>query len=227
MQSNVQYRGYQIARAGLCWEATPLNPVDADLTLIANDLPEIQSYIDVLWASIESPLQIPEWIKGWLYTPTTSRIKPGLQKAVAAAKVTAIHIPTELAEISIVSSVRAVRSMIAKSAIGAYITDTHGVITYANEAADDFIGRRTLVGEDMWNPSWRLWDTEGQGTLAHDCATGRSYRARKPIRDTRLVAERPDRSWGLFNPVPSLMRSKTGAFLGMVNVMAPLAEGRH
>ena len=49
--------------------------------------------------------------------------------------------------------------------VAIYTTDAAGKITYYNQAAADFAGRRPKLGSDQWCVTWRLF-----------CRTGRPCR---------------------------------------------------
>lgn len=104
-----------------------------------------------------------------------------------------------------------------------YMTDTEGRITFYNEAAVEFSGRRPALGSDEWCVSWRLYQTDGT-PLPHDqCPMAVSLREQRGIRGAEAVAERPDGTRIPFIPFPTPLRDADGKFVGGVNMLLDIS----
>ena len=75
-----------------------------------------------------------------------------------------------------------------------YTTDAAGRITFFNQAAVEFSGRRPEIGSDQWCVTWRLYWPDGR-RMAHDeCPMARALKEDRPIRGGEAVAERARRN---------------------------------
>ncbi|MDB5476766.1 MAG: hypothetical protein JWP49_2277 [Phenylobacterium sp.] len=104
-----------------------------------------------------------------------------------------------------------------------YTTDAEGRITFYNEAAVDFAGRRPAVGE-MWCVTWKLFHLDGSPLPHDECPMAVSLREGRPIRGAEAVAERPDGSRVVFTPYPTPIRDEAGAVIGAVNMLVDITE---
>jgi PAS domain S-box-containing protein len=106
-----------------------------------------------------------------------------------------------------------------------YTTDAEGRITFYNEAAVAFAGRRPELGE-LWCVTWRLFNLDGS-PLAHDaCPMAIALKEGRPVRGTAAIAERPDGSRVVFMPYPTPLRGPNGALIGAVNMLVDITERR-
>jgi PAS domain S-box-containing protein len=104
-----------------------------------------------------------------------------------------------------------------------YTTDAEGRITFYNEAAVEFAGRRPEVGE-MWCVTWKLFNLDGT-PLPHDqCPMAVALKEGRPIRGAEAVAERPDGSRVIFTPYPTPLRDAAGNVVGAVNMLVDITE---
>ena len=78
--------------------------------------------------------------------------------------------------------------------VAIYTTDAGGKITYYNQAAADFAGRRPKLGSDEWCVAWRLFwpdgDVHAARRMRHGCDPERGrprYGDRKPLLSVRMV----------------------------------------
>ena len=53
--------------------------------------------------------------------------------------------------------------------VAIYTTDADGKITYYNQAAADFAGRRPILGSDEWCVTWRLFRPDGTPLAHNEC----------------------------------------------------------
>ena len=73
-----------------------------------------------------------------------------------------------------------------------YTTDPAGHLTYYNEAAAEFWGRRPALGSSQWCGSWKLYWPDGTPMAHSECPLARALKEERPLRDEEAVAERPD-----------------------------------
>ncbi len=117
------------------------------------------------------------------------------------------------------------REFIDALGVAVYTTDADGRITFYNEAAAEFWGRKPDLGE-LWCGSWRLFWPDGK-PMSHDaCPMAVALRENRPVRGGEAVAERPDGSRVTFVPYPTPIRDEDGELVGAVNVLVDVTE-RH
>jgi PAS domain S-box-containing protein len=104
-----------------------------------------------------------------------------------------------------------------------YTTDAEGRITFYNEAAVSFAGRRPALGE-LWCVTWRLFNLDGT-PLPHDqCPMAIALKEGRIVRGAEAIAERPDGSRVVFTPYPTPLHDETGAVVGAVNMLVDITE---
>ncbi|QKK33381.1 PAS domain-containing protein (plasmid) [Rhizobium indicum] len=104
-----------------------------------------------------------------------------------------------------------------------YTTDAEGRITFFNEAAVAFSGRRPEIGSDQWCVTWRLYEPDGT-PLPHDqCPMAVSLREGRPIRGVQAIAERPDGTRVPFMPYPTPLLDAEGNVIGGINMLVDLS----
>jgi PAS domain S-box-containing protein len=109
--------------------------------------------------------------------------------------------------------------------VAVYTTDADGRITFYNEAAAAFWGRRPQLGEE-WCGSYRILTPDGEW-LPHDqCPMAIALRENRPVRGVEAIAERPDGTRAWFMPFPTPLRDESGDLIGAVNVLVDLTEQR-
>ena len=107
--------------------------------------------------------------------------------------------------------------------VAVYTTDAQGRITFYNEAAATFWGRRPALGE-LWCGSWKLYSTGGT-PMGHDqCPMAIALREHREVRGFQAIAERPDGSRVSFEPYPSPVYDAAGTMIGAVNVLIDVTE---
>jgi PAS domain S-box-containing protein len=91
-----------------------------------------------------------------------------------------------------------------------YTTDAAGRITFFNQAAVEFSGRRPEIGSDQWCVTWRLYWPDGR-RMAHDeCPMARALKEDRPIRGGEAIAERPDGTRVPFRAYPTPLHDASG-----------------
>jgi len=102
--------------------------------------------------------------------------------------------------------------------VALYTTDPAGRITFFNESAATFWGRRPELGEE-WCGSFRLYWPDGT-PMAHDeCPMAVAIRKGQPIHGNEAVAERPDGTRIAFVAYPTPLRDDRGNVVGAVNIL--------
>jgi PAS domain S-box-containing protein len=115
------------------------------------------------------------------------------------------------------------REFLESLGVAVYTTDADGRITFYNEAATRFWGRRPKIGEE-WCGSLRLFWPDGT-PLPHDgCPMAIALRERRSVRGYEAIAERPDGSRVWFIPYPTVIEDASGRLLGAVNVLIDITD---
>jgi PAS domain S-box-containing protein len=104
-----------------------------------------------------------------------------------------------------------------------YTTDIEGRITFYNDAAVAFAGRRPSIGE-KWCVSWRLYRPDGS-YLPHDqCPMAVTLKEGRAVRGAEAIAERPDGSRVWFTPYPTPLTDPSGKMVGAVNMLVDITD---
>jgi PAS domain S-box-containing protein len=107
-----------------------------------------------------------------------------------------------------------------------YTTDAAGRITFFNQAAMEFSGRRPEIGSDRWCVTWRLYWPDGR-PMAHDeCPMAKSLKEDRPIRGGEAIAERPDGTRVPFMAYPTPLHDASGRLVGAVNMLVDLTAAK-
>jgi PAS domain S-box-containing protein len=117
------------------------------------------------------------------------------------------------------------RELLEALGVAVYTTDREGRITFFNDAAALFWGRRPELGEE-WCGSWRLYWPDGTPLPHGDCPMAIALRENRPVRGYEAIAERPDGSRVSFVPYPTPLRDADGKLVGGVNVLIDVTERR-
>ena len=105
-----------------------------------------------------------------------------------------------------------------------YTTDAAGRITFYNEAAVQFAGRRARLGTDQWCVTWRLYWPDGTPLPHDECPMAIALKEDRAVRGTQAVAERLDGTRVPFIPHPTPLRDASGALVGAVNMLLELKD---
>ena len=108
--------------------------------------------------------------------------------------------------------------------VAIYTTDAAGKITYYNQAAADFAGRRPKLGSDDWCVSGRLFWPDGTPMPHAECPMAVTLREGRPIRGQEAVAERPDGTRVPFMPYPTPLFDGAGRLMGAVNLLMDITD---
>ena len=123
---------------------------------------------------------------------TVSPVTDTAGRIVAASKIARDITAQKRAETALRDNEQRLQDLLAAIPAAIYTTDTAGKITYYNEAAVEFSGRRPTIGSDKWCVSWKLYWPDGT-PLPHDqCPMALALKEGRPIRGKEAIAERPD-----------------------------------
>jgi PAS domain S-box-containing protein len=110
-------------------------------------------------------------------------------------------------------------------AVAVYTTDAEGQITFYNDAAVEFWGRRPELGE-LWCGSLRLYWPDGTPMDHSECPMAIALREKRPVRGYEAIVERPDGSRLTFEPHPTPIIDDDGEMIGAVNVLVDVTKRR-
>jgi len=118
---------------------------------------------------------------------------------------------------------RSSRQMLEALDVAVYTTDREGRLTFFNDAAAAFWGRRPELGE-LWCGSYKLFYPDG-APMAHDeCPMAVALQDGRELRGVEAIAERPDGSRVAFTPYPTVLRDPDGTVIGAVNVLVDITD---
>lgn len=120
---------------------------------------------------------------------------------------------------------RPYRELLQALGVAVYTTDAAGRITFFNEAAATFWGRRPELGEE-WCGSWRLYWTDGTAMQHSECPMAICLKEERTVRGYEAIAERPDGTRVTFVPYPTPLHDGSGSLVGAVNVLVDITERR-
>ena len=109
--------------------------------------------------------------------------------------------------------------------VAVYTTDADGRITFFNEAAADFWGRRPDIGEE-WCGSWKLYWPDGRPMRHEECPMAIALKEARSVRGQEGIAERPDGTRAAFIPYPTVVFDANGTLIGAINVLVDVTERR-
>ena len=107
--------------------------------------------------------------------------------------------------------------------VAVYTTDADGRITFFNEAAAEFWGRRPALGEEWCGSLRLLWPDERP--MRHDeCPMAITLKEARPVRGGSAIAVRPDGTLVPFMAYPTPLFDDDGRLMGAVNVLVDVTE---
>jgi PAS domain S-box-containing protein len=155
---------------------------------------------------------------------TISPVRDRSGRIIGASKTARDISDQKRAEAALRDSERRLQDLLAAIPAAIYTTDATGKITYYNEAAVEFAGRRPTIGSDEWCVTWKLYWPDGT-PLAHDqCPMAIALKEGRPIRGKEAVAERPDGTRVPFIPFPTPIRDSSGKVVGAINMLVDVSE---
>lgn len=124
------------------------------------------------------------------------------------------------------SSAAPFREIAADLPFACYAVDEAGWLTYFNEAAVTFWGRRPTIGVDRWCGSLRLFSLDGEHIPHDQCPMAQAIRTGKPVLSAEAMAERPDGVRVGFRPFPQPTFDDNGVLNGGINMLIVLPRLR-
>ena len=115
------------------------------------------------------------------------------------------------------------RPMLDALDVAVYTTDREGRITFYNDAAARFWGRRPEIGE-LWCGSYKLFYPDGAPMAHAECPMAIALLDGRELRGVEAIAERPDGSRVAFMPYPTVLRDPDGSIVGAVNVLVDVTD---
>jgi PAS domain S-box-containing protein len=155
---------------------------------------------------------------------TVSPIRDNYGRVVGASKIARDITRRKRTETSLRESEQRLQELLAAIPAAIYTTDAAGKVTYFNDMAVDFAGRRPVLGEDQWCVTWKLYLPDGT-PLPHDqCPMAIALKEGRAVRGVEAVAERPDGTRVPFAPFPTPLRDGSGKIVGAINMLVDLSE---
>jgi PAS domain S-box-containing protein len=153
-------------------------------------------------------------------SPTRSPVFGSIDRAAHAV---ADAVATRFASTSWATAEAGYRQLLESLGVAVYTTDARGEVTYFNEAAVAFWGRRPEPGE-LWCGSYRLYWPSGEPMAHAECPMATALIEGRELRGVEAVAERPDGTRVAFTPFPTVFRDPDGTVVGAVNVLVDISD---
>ena len=155
---------------------------------------------------------------------TISPIRDSTGTIIGASKIARDISDQKAAEAKIRENERRLQDLLSAIPAAIYTTDAEGKITYFNEAAVEFAGRRPAIGSDEWCVCLKLYRPDGR-PLPHDqCPMALALKEGRPIRGVEAIAERPDGTRVPFIPHPTPLRDGAGRIVGGINMLVDISQ---
>ena len=155
---------------------------------------------------------------------TISPIRDPQGRIIGASKIARDITEKKFAERSLRDSERRLQDLLSAIPAAIYTTDATGRVTYFNEAAVEFAGRRPVIGSDQWCVTWKLFHPDGTAMPHDQCPMAVALKEGKPIRGVEAVAERPDGTRIPFIPYPTPLRDAEGNVTGAINMLVDISQ---
>jgi PAS domain S-box-containing protein len=155
---------------------------------------------------------------------TVSPIRDNAGHVVAASKIARDITGQKRAEAALRDSERRLQDLLAAIPAAIYTTDASGTITYYNEAAVAFAGRRPVIGVDRWTIAWKLYWPDGTPLPPDQTPIALALKENRPMRGKEVVAERPDGTRVPYIPFPTPLHDADGKLVGAINMLVDVSE---
>jgi len=116
------------------------------------------------------------------------------------------------------------RELLEALPVAIYTTDAEGRITFYNQAAAQFWGRRPELNSDKWCGSWRLFCPDGREMSHEQSPMASALKQGIVVRGAEVVAERPDGTRVPFMAYPTPLFDANGKLKGAVNMLLDISE---
>jgi PAS domain S-box-containing protein len=155
---------------------------------------------------------------------TISPIRDPQGRIIGASKIARDVTEKRFAERMLRDSERRLQDLLSAIPAAIYTTDAQGHITYYNEAAVEFAGRRPVLGSDQWCVTGKLFLPDGT-PLPHDqCPMAVALKEGRAVRGVEAVAERPDGTRVPFIPYPTPLLDADGNVTGAINMLVDISQ---
>jgi PAS domain S-box-containing protein len=155
---------------------------------------------------------------------TISPIRDPQGRIIGASKIARYITENKFSERRLRDSEQRLQDLLSAIPAAIYTTDAQGRITYYNEAAVEFAGRRPVLGSDQWCVTGKLFHPDGT-PLPHDqCPMAIAIKEGRAVRGVEAVAERPDGTRIPFIPYPTPLRDADGNITGAINMLVDISQ---
>lgn len=155
---------------------------------------------------------------------TVSPIRDNAGHIVAASKIARNITEQKRAEAALRDSERRLQDLLAAIPAAIYTTDASGTITYYNEAAVEFAGKRPIIGSDKWSVAWKLYWPDGTPLPPDQSPMALALKENRRIRGKEAIAERPDGTRVPYIPFPTPLHDANGKLVGAINMLVDVSE---
>jgi PAS domain S-box-containing protein len=121
------------------------------------------------------------------------------------------------------ASERRFRELLGALPAAVYTTDQDGRVTFFNQAALEFAGRKPEIGDDQWCITARLFCPDGTPLPHEQCPMAMALKENRTISGAEAVAERPDGTRVPFLAYPTPLRDSEGKVVGAVNMLVDIS----
>ena len=155
---------------------------------------------------------------------TISPIRDPQGRIIGVSKIARDITEKNLAEKKIRDNERRLQDLLSAIPAAIYTTDAQGRITYYNEAAVEFAGRRPVLGTDQWCVTGKLFHPDGSPLPHDECPMAVALKEGRAVRGVEAVAERPDGTRVPFIPYPTPLRDADGNIIGAINMLVDISQ---
>jgi PAS domain S-box-containing protein len=105
-----------------------------------------------------------------------------------------------------------------------YTCDSHGRITFFNEAAAKLWGREPKLGVDLWCGSWKIYKTDGTPLPPETCPMGIALKEGRAVYGEEIVVERPNGERLNVLPHPRPIFDSDGKIVAAINMLVDITD---
>ena len=110
--------------------------------------------------------------------------------------------------------------------IAIYSCDVDGYVRSYNKAAEQLLGRKPVIGEDLWCGSWKIYRLDGSVLPLDQCPMARALKEKKPIQGEEIIIERENGERINVIPYPVPIFDEGGELTGAINSLVDVTELR-
>lgn len=108
--------------------------------------------------------------------------------------------------------------------VAIYTTDTSGLVTFFNKAAEELAGRAPKIGTDRWCIASRLYRPNGTPLPLDECSMAIALKQNRIIRGEEAIAERPDGSRFAYISFSTPARNAAGEVVSALHVLLDITD---